>query len=75
MFAYASEVGIPEEFMQLAWTEFKHRYSEASKTYKDWRPVFRRAVRENWMKLWIIDGESYRLTTTGQQAQRAKGAS
>lgn len=75
VFAYASEVGIPDEFMALAWVEFKHRYTQPdAKRYKDWRAVFRKAVRGNWLKLWHIVDDTYRLTTVGQQAQRAKVA-
>lgn len=75
VFAYAAEVGIPDDFMVLAWAEFKHRYTQpGAKRYKDWRSVFRKAVRGNWLKLWFMDGDGCRLTTVGQQAQRAKGA-
>jgi hypothetical protein len=73
VFAYAAEVGIPDEFMALAWAEFKHRYSQPdAKRYKDWRAVFRKAIRGNWLKLWLLDGNAYRLTTVGQQAQRTR---
>lgn len=75
VFAYAAEVGIPRELMDLAWSEFKHRYSQPdAKRYRDWRAVFRKAIRGNWLKLWCLDRDSYRLTTAGQQAQRARGA-
>lgn len=73
VFTYAEEVGIPDDFMALAWVEFKHRYTQpGAKRYKDWRSVFRKAVRGNWLKLWFLDGDGYRLTTVGQQAQRAR---
>lgn len=72
VFAYAAEVGIPDEFMALAWAEFKHRYTQpGAKRYKDWRSVFRKAVRGNWLKLWFLDGDTYRLTTVGHQAYRS----
>lgn len=75
VFTYAVEVGIPDEFMSLAWQEFKHRYAqEGAKRYKDWRSVFRKAVRGNWLKLWYLDGDTYRLTTVGHQAMRTKDA-
>ena len=73
VFDYAAAAGIPDDFMALAWQEFRHRYSQPdAKRYRDWRQVFRKAVRGNWLKLWYADpnGE-YRLTTTGIQAQRA----
>lgn len=75
VFDYAADVGIPDEFMALAWVEFKHRYTQpGAKRYKDWRAVFRKAIRGNWLRLWVCDGDNYRLTTVGQQAQRVKGA-
>lgn len=74
VFAYADEVGIPAEFLRLAWLEFRHRYGQPdSKRYRDWRSVFRKAVRGNWLKLWWLDpgSNAYGLTTVGLQAQRA----
>lgn len=76
VFAYAEEAGIPMEHMRLAWAEFRARYCEpGSKRYRDWRTVYRKAVRGNWFKLWFCtaDGE-YALTTTGQQALRSMQA-
>lgn len=68
---YAEKVGLPRDFLLLAWQEFRVRYAQPdAKRYKDWRAVFRRAVRENWLKLWFIDGDGYLLTTAGIQAQR-----
>ena len=73
VFAYADEVGLTRDLLRLAWLEFRHRYSQPdAKRYRDWRAVFRKAVRGNWLKLWFIDGEgAYHLTTVGHQAQRA----
>ena len=74
VFAYATEVGIPNEFLRLAWVEFRHRYTQPeAKRYRDWRAVFRKAVRGNWLKLWWLDPASgqYALTTVGLQAQRS----
>lgn len=74
VFAYAESVGIPTEFLRLAWLEFRHRYTQPeAKRYSDWRIVFRKAVRGNWLKLWWMDttSQEYALTTVGQQAQRA----
>ena len=74
VFAYADEVGIPVEFLSLAWREFRHRYTQPdAKRYRDWRAVFRKAVRGNWLKLWWLDGQQYAMTTVGMQAQRAHG--
>ncbi len=73
VFAYAAEVGIPDDFLRLAWLEFRHRYTQPdAKRYRDWRAVFRKAVRGNWLKLWYADqAGQYALTTVGIQAQRA----
>lgn len=73
VFDYAATVGIPDDFLYLAWQEFRHRYSQPdAKRYRDWRQVFRKAVRGNWLKLWYCDQHgAYALTTVGIQAQRA----
>lgn len=71
VFAYAEEIGLPHEFLHLAWLEFRSRYSQPeAKRYRDWRAVFRKAVRGNWMKLWWQDRDDWSLTTAGVQAQR-----
>lgn len=77
VFGYARDIGLPAEFLHYAWFEFKARYTadpvkgQRQKTYADWRAVFRKAVREGWLKLWYLDGQQYALTAAGQQAQRA----
>ena len=73
VFDYAATVGIPDDFLSLAWQEFRYRYSQPdAKRYRDWRQVFRKAVRGNWLKLWYCDQHgAYALTTVGIQAQRA----
>jgi uncharacterized protein YdaU (DUF1376 family) len=71
VFDYADEVGIPIDFLRVCWHEFADRYLQSEKKYKDWRAVFRKAVRGNWMKIWYVDaGGQYALTTVGIQAQR-----
>lgn len=71
VFTWADEVGLPRTFLGLAWAEFKSRYClPDAKRYTDWRSVFRKAVRGNWMRLWYLDGETYVLTTQGQQARK-----
>lgn len=75
VFEYAEKVGIPLEFLRLHWLEFKTRYSDPdAKRYKDWRAVYRKSVRGNWLKLWFFapDG-SVALTTVGEQARRSNG--
>ena len=72
---YALEAGIPEDMMRLAWFEFRQRYSEpGGKRYKDWRSVFRKAVRGNWLRLWFRGDDGYVLTTAGHQALSAMEA-
>lgn len=69
---YAKAVGLPPRFLELAMHAFEQRYTEElpHKRYADWAPVFRRCVKENWLKLWFLDGHEYRLTTRGQQLER-----
>lgn len=72
--AYADEIGLPHEFLALAWTWFKVRYGDG-KRQKDWRAHFRNAVRSNWPKFWYADDAGgWQLTTAGKQAQREAGA-
>ena len=72
VFEYAEQAGIPLDMLRLCWIEFRQRYSEpGAKRYKDWRSVYRKAVRGNWLKLWFCNADGYTLTTAGLQAQRA----
>lgn len=71
VFSYAEQAGLPHEFLRLAWLEFRARYSASDKRYRDWRAVFRRAVRSDWFTLWRATSEGYVLTTRGVQAERA----
>lgn len=74
---YAEQVGIPAEWIELAWIRFRERYTNDEKAslkrYADWRRVFLRAVKEGWMGVWSWSDrdESYRLTTIGMQALKA----
>lgn len=71
---YAQRVGLPDDFVELAWVQFRRRYSEdptyTAKRYRDWRQVFRNALEGNWFRLWSAADDGYRLTTVGLQAQR-----
>jgi uncharacterized protein YdaU (DUF1376 family) len=72
VFDYAEKVGLPIEFLRLAWCEFKDLHTQpGGKRQSDWRRTFRNAVRGNWLKLWWLDGEEFALTTTGHQARKA----
>ena len=74
IFDWAGKVGIPRDWIALAWWAFEGRYTGdgqgRAKTYADWRATFRNAVREDWLKLWRSGPEGCVLTTAGQQAQR-----
>lgn len=75
IFAYADEAGLPEEFLLLAWAEFRRKYGEAQTRQSDWRAKFRNCVRGNWLRLWYATSDGgYALTTAGMQAQRAHEA-
>ena len=73
IFDWAGKVGLPREWIALAWWAFEGRYTGdgqgAAKTYTDWRATFRNAVREDWLKLWRMGPDGYALTTAGKQAQ------
>lgn len=70
---YAKKIGLPDEFIQLAWLKFRDRYTTddnyKGKKYADWRRTFLNAVRDNWFKLWYRNGDAFLLTTAGQQAE------
>lgn len=71
IFGWAQTVGIPREWIAIAWWIFEARYEDADTAYSDWRAVFRKAVREDWLKAWrqTRTGD-WELTTAGIQAQR-----
>lgn len=72
---YCEGIDLPNEFMNLAWSEFKRQHSEggiyADKRSDDWRAAFRIAVERGYMRLWFRDNasNSWALTTQGLQAQ------
>lgn len=70
VFAYAKEIGLPHDFLRLQWLEFKDRYINEDKVYKEWSTVFAKSVRDNWYRLWMLKDDQYVLTTTGLQAQK-----
>lgn len=73
-YRYAERAGIPDNFLELCWLEFRERHVDnPTKRYKDWRATFRNAVRDNWYRLWrYADGECV-LTVQGEQAARVHG--
>jgi phage replication O-like protein O len=71
VFSYADSVGIPIEFIRLAWVEFKRKYTEkGAKRYINWNQHFQNAVRENWYRIWFEKGGTWELTTRGLQIQK-----
>ncbi len=72
---YAQKVGLPSEWVNLAWFTFKERYStdanHIDKKYKDWRQTFLSAVKSNWFKLWFVKDDQFSLSTQGHQAELA----
>jgi hypothetical protein len=74
LFAYADEIGLSYEFLNLAWHWFKDHHAESSKTQADWRQTFRNYVREDWCRLWCRDAEGFwKLTTKGKQVALRHG--
>jgi hypothetical protein len=68
---YAAAVGLPREFVELCWREFKRRQMQAGKRRRDWRAHFRECVRGGWYGLWLLSaGQDARLSTAGEQATR-----
>jgi len=74
---HCEKVGIPVEWIEIAWLKFRDRYTTDEKAkrkcYVGWRKVFLRAVEENWLHLWFWsegDGQ-FRLTTVGVTADMA----
>lgn len=77
---YAEAAGLPMEFVELAWISFREHYLNDEKAkrkrYTDWRMTFLNAIKGNYRRLWFWSDrdEAYRLTTAGQQLERAVAA-
>jgi hypothetical protein len=75
IFAWATDAGIPDAFLELSWFVFRNRAVAAKSRQKDWRQTYRNYVQKGYLKLWYVDAESaYRLTTVGIQEQRVLDA-
>jgi uncharacterized protein YdaU (DUF1376 family) len=70
IFEWGEAQGIPPDWLALAWFAFENRYIDDAKTYTDWRAVFRRALRDDWLRLWRNGRNGWELTTAGVQAER-----
>lgn len=77
LWEYADAAGLPGEFIELAWLSFSDHYLKDErarrKLYADWKGTFLNAVKGNYRKLWFWSDRdnAYRLTTVGQQFERA----
>ncbi|MFY2587186.1 hypothetical protein [Achromobacter xylosoxidans] len=77
---YIDESGLPVEFVNICWAEFKRDFLPGGKNERKqqarWRQHFQNFVERNYYKLWFAkqDGKNvaYELTTAGLQAQFAQ---
>jgi len=74
VFAYAQRIGLPADYVALAWAWFKVRYADKKQAgVRGWRQTFRNAVEGNWPKYWYAeDAGGWGLTTAGKQARAAQ---
>lgn len=74
---YCAKVGIPEDWVEIAWIQFRERYTTDEKAkrkrYVNWRRTFQNAVEGNWFKLWYFSerDNQFRLSTVGIAADLA----
>lgn len=73
---FADKVGIPREWVEMGWVEFKRQFIDnpkySTQKQKDWRAHFANFVRKGWLHLWELERATgqYRLTLAGTQLQR-----
>ena len=75
LLTYVDDTGLPMEFVNLAWMEFKRQHLPGGPNERrlqaDWRKHFVNCVTKGWYKLWYASADGgYALTTVGIQAQR-----
>lgn len=71
---YIDSTGLPMEFVQLCWQEFKSEHAppgpNAERRKSDWRLHFLGYVKKGYYRLWYAKGEGeFALTTAGIQAK------
>ena len=75
---WANDVGITIEMLQIAWIEFRRRYTESEKgkgkKYKDWPGHFANAVKANWFGVWFIDDSGVKWSSKGLGFKAAEDA-
>lgn len=66
---WAADIGITIEMLQIAWIEFRRRYTESEKgkgkKYKDWPGHFANAVKANWFGVWFFDDDGVKWSSKG----------
>jgi len=66
---WATDAGLAPEMLQIAWLQFRERYTESEKgkgkRYKDWPGHFATAVKANWFKLWFAGDNGMQWTSVG----------
>lgn len=72
LFAWAANIGVPSEWVWLAWDAFEAKFHAKPKHRQaDWRQTFRNYTQSDWLKVWRTDNNGPVLTTLGHQLQRA----
>lgn len=76
IYDWASNAGIPEDWVELAWMEFVNKHDGNPKRQADWRKTFRNYVKSDWLKIWRFDAirKTYVLTTVGEQHRAIREA-
>lgn len=66
---WAEDAGLAPEMLQIAWVQFRERYTEGEKgkrkRYIDWPGHFATAVKGNWFKLWFQGDGGMAWTSIG----------
>lgn len=73
VFAYADRIGLPVDYLELAWNVFRDKLW-IGKKQASWTQTFRNYVEGNYLKLWFQGDGGWGLTTAGKQAKLAYGA-
>lgn len=73
LFAKSEELGIPTEFISIAWNHFKARHIDKVVFNADWPSVFEKVLLEGGDGLFYPDPKSgeYKLSAKGMNAQAA----
>jgi len=66
---WAAQAGITAEMLQIAWVQFRERYTEGEKgrgkRYRDWPAHFATAVKNNWFHLWFAGDGGMQWSSIG----------